>query len=81
MKIVRLDDGEAIVLSMFLTMTTRYRQEEAAACRRLSEERDADGTPKFPKMAANAAWWERADKMLEAIRDRVDAAPREGVSE
>ena len=74
MKIVKLDDEEAIVLSMFLAMTTRYRQDESASCRRLSEERNADGSPKFPKMAENATWWERADKMLEAIRDRVDTA-------
>lgn len=74
---IKLTDKEATTLRAFLLMTTRYRREEADACWRLSEEKNPDGSPKFPKMRSNAQWWEQTDKTIEAIGARLDTAPRE----
>ena len=73
---IKLNSKEASTLRMFLLLTTKYRREEADACWRLSQEKEPDGTPSFPKMRSNAEWWEEADRVLKTIGER--SAPAAG---
>ncbi len=75
MKTITLTGDQAILLTIYITMTTNYRKDEMEACRKLGEEKDENGMLKFPKMAANAAWWEKTNQRLEEILDIIEHAP------
>ena len=62
-----LTDHQRAYLKTFLLMTTQYRKGEIEACEKLAKELDEEGKPKFPNMAANAAWWSEVDDVIEEI--------------
>jgi hypothetical protein len=76
MKTITLTGEQASLLVMYIIMTTNYRKGEMEACRELGEEKKDDGiTLKFPNIAANANWWEKANTRLEEIKQIIDEAP------
>jgi hypothetical protein len=74
-KTIHLTGEQANLLVIYITMTTNYRKGEMEACRELGEEKDENGMLRFPNIAANATWWEKANKQLEGIKDIIDNAP------
>jgi len=74
-KTIHLTGEQASLLVIYIMMTTSYRKGEMEACRELGEEKDENGMLRFPNMAANATWWEKANKRLEEIKDIIDNAP------
>lgn len=67
MRNIILTADQASKLEMVLRMTTRYRKEEEAACKALGEEKNADGTLRYPNIRSNGEWWEEANKAIEEI--------------
>ena len=74
MKTLNLTQEEVSSLSMFLRITTKYREGEYTACLKLSEETKTDGSPAFPNMASNAEWWAKTDKNIQGILKKLDAS-------
>ena len=70
-KTIHLTGEQASLLVIYIMMTTSYRKGEMEACRELGEEKDENGMLRFPNMAANATWWEKANKRLEEIGNQV----------
>ena len=62
-----LTPEQASTLETYLLITTKYREDEIEACKKLSEEVDDDGKQRFPNMAANAVWWEETHQIIEDI--------------
>ena len=67
MKIIALTDRQAARLSSYIQTSKCYRQGELESCESLSLEIKDDGTLRFPKMAANAAWWRETDSIMSEI--------------
>lgn len=70
---IMLSDEQAMRLRMVIMLTTRYRTNEAEACERLSRETNQDGTPKYPAMASNAAWWRETDATVKEIQKKLES--------
>ena len=62
-----LTSQQRSTLSVFLLMTTKYREDQEKACRKLSKELDDDGNPIYPNMAANADWWRSAIDTVDEV--------------
>jgi hypothetical protein len=77
MKKITLTDEQASTLSVFLLVTTKFREGEIEACRSLAKEKNEDGSPKLPNMASNAEWWEATHKEIENIIKAVDGGVTE----
>ena len=75
MRIIELSNEQASLLSCYLLMTTNYRKDEAEACQRLSQEKEEDGTLRFPNMESNARWWEKTNIEINDIQKAIDNAP------
>ncbi|MDD3926821.1 MAG: hypothetical protein PHT33_09205 [bacterium] len=75
MKTITLTGEQANLLAIYITMTTNYRKRETEACRELGEEKNDEGMLRYPNMAANANWWEKANTRLEEIKEIIDKAP------
>ena len=58
---------------MALILTAKYREREETASKELGEEREEDGTLRFPNMKSNGEWWEKTNKAIEEIRAMLDA--------
>jgi len=69
---VSLTNVEWSKLRCYLLMTTRYREGELEACKRLAEECEPDGSLSFPNMPSNAKFWEEMNTMIEAIGEKID---------
>ena len=67
-----LTEGEAMSLKMYLLISTSWRQREAAACRRLGEERKEDGYPVYQNMIDNADWWDKTNDTIETIQGKLE---------
>lgn len=74
MKTIELTDEQAGLLSVYLLITTRSRNEECEACKHLAEELNEDGTERFSKMRRNAEWWENTNAVIENIIKAIDEA-------
>ncbi|MGN0688224.1 MAG: hypothetical protein ACI4KA_08970 [Oscillospiraceae bacterium] len=59
-------------LTCYILMTTNFRKSEREAWEELSNETNADGTPKFPNAKKNAEYWKQMDEELEEIRRIID---------
>lgn len=70
---VSLTNKEWSRLRCYLLMTTHYREDEMEACKRLSEEREPDGTPTYPNMASNAQFWKDMIDLIEFVGNKIDA--------
>lgn len=69
---VTLTNDLWLSLEMYLLMTTKHREEEAATWRKLSQEMEEDGvTPKFKNAASNADYWDEQLKKLSIIEKAV----------
>lgn len=76
MKTLMLTDEQTSQLSLYLLISTSYRKGEAEACSKLALRKHADGTPEFPKMVSNAAWWERMCRTIDELRIVIEDAER-----
>lgn len=54
-------------LSLYILMTTKTREDEAAAWEKLAEEKNEDGSPKYVHAADNARFWRELDADLREI--------------
>ena len=66
-----LTSEEASKLLSYILITTQYRQKEAAAWDSLSDEKNEDGTTKFPNAKSNADWWREMDAALDGIYKKL----------
>lgn len=69
---VTLTNGQWNLLTTYLLMTTQHRKGEREAWEKLSEEKEADGTPTFKNAASNAEWYARLEVELEKMRKVID---------
>ncbi len=77
MKTIIFSDAQAAKLEVYLLATTQHRLGEASACERLAGERNEDGSPLYPNMTANAAWWREADVVMKGISKLLAEADSE----
>jgi len=74
-KTITLTDKQASLLATYILITTKYREGEIAACAELAEEKNGDGTPKYPAMSSNADWWRETHTEMERIYKIIEEAP------
>ena len=67
MRTITLTADQALTLEMVLRLTTKYRMEEEAACKRIGEEENDDGTLEYPNIRSNGEWWEAANKTIKDV--------------
>ena len=60
-------------LRVFLLMTTNFRKDEALSWGRLAQEKNEDGTPKYPKAEGNSEFWFDMQADMEKVLRRLDA--------
>ena len=60
-------------LRVFLLMTTSYRKDEALSWGKLAQEKNEDGTPKYPKAEENSEFWFDMQADIEKVLRRLDA--------
>lgn len=70
-KAVTLTNGEWSTLTTYLLMSTQYREREAKAWAELAEEREKDGSVKYPNAGSNAQFWRETIEALEEIRKKM----------
>ncbi len=79
---LELSRSEAVKLEMFLLMTTKFREGELAAYKKLAEEVDEDGNLLFPHAKNNIEYWTEQCVMMDSIQKRLyqalTAPPIEG---
>ena len=72
---VDLTNHQWIMLSMFLRMTQKYRQDERDAWQNLSQQKKEDGAPLYPNAESNTEFWNRMihdiNGMITAIDTRI----------
>ena len=77
MRKILLTEEETIKLEMFLHMTTQYRKNELDTCQSLAQEKQPDGSDKYPNMLENAVWCKELITALENVQKAIDNAPYE----
>lgn len=70
---ITLTNGEWNKLSVFLLMTTHYREQERDACRKLAEKRDEFGNVVFPNAERNAEFWQSQIDLIAKVQAAIDA--------
>ena len=60
-------------LSLYILMTTKTREGEAATWEKLAEEKKEDGSPKYIHAADNAQFWRELDADLREILRALEA--------
>ena len=70
-KTIILTEDERSALSMFLLLSTGYREEEEATCKRLGAETQEDGTLLYPNLKANGEWWEETNAIIKKIQNKL----------
>ena len=71
-KTVTLTNGEWSTLTTYLLMSTQYREREAKAWAELAEEREKDGSVKYPNAESNVQFWRETIEALEGVRKKID---------
>lgn len=59
-------------LTMYINLSTNFRQNELDAWERLSRETNLDGTAAFPNAASNAQFLRNLNESIESIRRGID---------
>lgn len=73
---VTLTNDEWNTLTCYLMQTTKHRTGERDAWQSLAEEKNPDGTPKFPNAPKNAAYWQEVIDTMERIIPKLDGMER-----
>ncbi len=73
-KNITLTHEQANFLACYILITTNHRKEAADTWKKLAEEKNDDGTPKYKNAAGNASWWEESEERLTEIRKIIDDA-------
>lgn len=60
-------------LSLYILVTTKTREGEAATWEKLAEEKKEDGSPKYIHAADNAQFWKELDADLREILRALEA--------
>ena len=60
-------------LTCYILMTTKYREGERKCWEELGEEKNDDGSAKFPNAASNMAFWQEMMQSLNEISSIIDA--------
>jgi hypothetical protein len=68
-----LTSEQRATLIAYILMTTKMREEEAAAWDKLAEEKTAGGQPRFRHAAANAQYWRELQTKLTEIIGILEA--------
>ncbi len=68
-----LTSEQRATLMAYILMTTKMREEEAAAWDKLAEEKTAGGQPRFRHAAANAQYWRELQTKLTEIIGILEA--------
>lgn len=61
-------------LTMYLLMTTKYREGELEAWKKLATAVDADGKPEYPNAESNARFWEDMLVKIDGVIKAIDNA-------
>lgn len=69
---VTLTNHQWCMLTSFLRMSTKYREGERDAWRRLSTEKNDDGTQTFKNAESNADFWEEMIQEIAGIQTVID---------
>ncbi|MEG1492582.1 MAG: hypothetical protein RR394_10060 [Oscillospiraceae bacterium] len=72
MEQIYLEEKHAAKLQMFLLMTTKFREDELATWEKLANERNSDGTVKFPYAKDNADFWKETIYMISEVMKAID---------
>ena len=70
---VTLTNGEWSRLSVFLVMTTHFREQERDGWRKLAEERDEFGNAVFSNAESNADFWQSQIDLIAKVQTAIDA--------
>lgn len=71
-KPIYLTYKQRATLSVYILMTTQYRENEISTWNKLSEEVKDDGTPKFIHAKSNIKFWKKMHENLEVIRNIIE---------
>ena len=66
-KTIALTEAQVAALSMYLLLSTEYREKEEAACKRLGAETGEGGALLYPNLKANGQWWEETNAIIKEI--------------
>lgn len=69
---VTLTNGQWSTLVCYLLQTTSYRAGEWDTWQTLAQEKNADGSPKFPNAPGNAAYWRGVIDSIDAMLPKLD---------
>lgn len=64
---MELTEKQAKDLKTYLLITQYHRKEVYKTCKDLAEEKNEDGTAKYPLMAKNAEFWKEQNEAMEEI--------------
>lgn len=70
---ITLTNGEWSGLSIFLLMTTHFREQERDEWRKLAEERDEFGNAVFRNAESNADFWQSQIDLIAKVQTAIDA--------
>ena len=70
---VTLTNGEWSRLSVFLLMSTHFREQERDGWRKLAEERDEFGNVVFRNAESNADFWQSQIDLIAKVQTAIDA--------
>ena len=70
---ITLTNGEWSGLSVFLLMTTHFREQERDEWRKLAEERDEFGNVVFRNAESNADFWQSQIDLIAKVQTAIDA--------
>jgi hypothetical protein len=69
---VTLTNDQWSTLTIFLGISTKYRESEAKAWAKLAERKDDNGEPEFKNAASNAMFWRETIKKIENITKTIE---------
>ena len=79
---LELSRSEAVKLETFLLVTTKFREGEMEAYKKLADEVDEEGNLLFPHAKGNIEYWAEQCEMMDSIQKRLyqalTAPPIEG---
>lgn len=70
---ITLTNGEWSRLSVFLLMSTHFREQERDGWRKLAEERDEFGNVVFRNAESNADFWQSQIDLIAKVQTAIDA--------
>ncbi|MDR0924191.1 MAG: hypothetical protein LBN31_07565 [Hungatella sp.] len=71
-KTVTLTKGQWSSLTIYLQISSRYREDEAKSWEKLAEELDEEGNPKYKNAHSNAKFWEEMNETIKSIKSKID---------